>query len=65
MVNGADKTIDILDVSDPTNPNFIRANRDIDEFGDGINSIANRGRYRCCCDIEGEAADDLGTIVFF
>jgi len=63
VVNGADKTIDILDVSDPTNPNFIRAIA-IDEFGDGINSIAIEDGIVAAA-IEGEAADDLGTIVFF
>ena len=63
VINGANKTIDILDVSDPTNPIFTSA-ISIENLGDGINSIAiNNGIVAAA--IEGESAQDLGTIVFF
>ncbi|MEM8831530.1 MAG: choice-of-anchor I family protein [Cyanobacteria bacterium P01_G01_bin.19] len=63
VINGANETIDILDISDPTNPNFTTA-IEIAEFGDGINSIAIQDGVIAAA-FEGEAADDLGTIVFF
>ena len=63
VINGAEKTIDILDVSDPSSPNFTRAIA-IEEFGDGINSIAIKDGIVAAA-IEGESAQDLGSIVFF
>lgn len=63
VINGATSTIDILDLSDPTDPTFVRA-IDISELGDGINSIAIKDGIIAAA-IEGEAADDLGSIVFF
>ena len=63
VINGADSTIDILDLSDPTNPTFTQA-IDITDLGDGINSIAIKDGIVTAA-IEGEAADDLGSIVFF
>ena len=63
VINGATKTIDILDVSDPTQPNFTQAIA-IDEFGDGINSIAISNGIVAAA-IEGESAQDLGSVVFF
>ena len=63
VINGAEKTIDVLDVSDPTNPNFTKAIA-IEEFGDGINSIAIKDSIVAAA-IEGESAQDLGNIVFF
>lgn len=63
VINGANNTIDILDVDDPTNPTFTSA-INIDELGDGINSIAIKDGIVAAA-MEGEAADDLGTIVFF
>ena len=63
VINGATSTIDILDLSDPTNPTFVSA-INISELGDGINSIAIKDGIVAAA-IEGEAADDLGTIVFF
>jgi len=63
VTNDATNTIDILDLSDPTNPTFTDA-IDISDLGAGINSIAiNDGVVAAA--IEGEAADDLGTIFFF
>ena len=63
VINGATQTIDILDVSDPTNPNFSRAIA-IEEFGGGINSIAIKNGIVAAA-IEGESAQDLGSVVFF
>ncbi|MCC0177099.1 choice-of-anchor I family protein [Waterburya agarophytonicola K14] len=63
VINGATSTIDILDLSDPTNPTFVNA-IDISELGDGINSIAIKDGIVAAA-IEGEAAEDLGSIVFF
>jgi len=63
VINGANDTIDILDVSDPTNPTFTFA-INIEEFGAGINSIAIEDGVVAAA-IEGEAIDDLGSIVFF
>ena len=63
VINAANDTIDILDLNDPTNPTFVDA-IDISELGDGINSIAIKDGIVAAA-IEGEAADDLGNIVFF
>ena len=63
VINGADKTIDILDLSDPTDPTFIDS-IEIEEFGDGINSIAIQDGVVAAA-IEPEVAQDPGTIVFF
>ncbi|WP_319421580.1 choice-of-anchor I family protein [Pleurocapsa sp. FMAR1] len=63
VINGANSTIDILDVSDPTNPTFTKAIA-IEEFGGGINSIAIKDGTVAAA-IEGESAQDLGSIVFF
>ena len=63
VINGATSTIDILDISDPTNPNFTRAIA-IEEFGGGINSIAISSGIVAAA-IEGESAQDLGSVVFF
>ena len=63
VINGANETIDILDVSDPTNPTFKQA-ISVEDFGDGINSIAIQDGIVAAA-IAGETADDLGNIVFF
>ena len=63
VINGANNTIDTLDVSDPTNPTFTSA-INIEELGDGINSIAIKDGIVAAA-IEEEAAGDLGSIVFF
>ena len=63
VINGANSTIDILNLSDPTNPTFDLA-IDIEEFGGGINSIAIQDGVVAAA-IEAESAQDLGTIVFF
>ncbi len=63
VINGANSTIDVLDLSDPTNPTFDFAIA-IEEFGDGINSIAIANGVVAAA-IEPESAQDPGTIVFF
>ena len=63
VINGATKTIDLLDLSDPSDPTFI-SSIEIAEFGDGINSIAIQNGIVAAA-IEPESAQDLGTIVFF
>ena len=62
VINGADSTIDVLDLSDPTNPTFDFAIA-IEEFGDGINSIAIEDGVVAAA-IEPESAQNPGTIVF-
>ena len=63
VINGANSTIDILDVSDPANPIFTSA-IDIEDLGGGINSIAIKDGTIAAA-IEGELAQDEGSIVFF
>ena len=62
VINGANSTIDVLDLSDPTNPTFDFAIA-IEEFGDGINSIAIQDGVVAAA-FEAESAQDPGTIVF-
>ncbi|MEM7757707.1 MAG: choice-of-anchor I family protein [Cyanobacteria bacterium P01_A01_bin.40] len=63
VINAANDTIDILDVKDPTNPTFTDA-IGIDDLGGGINSIAIKNGIVAAA-IEGESAQDLGSVVFF
>ena len=63
VINGANSTIDVLDLSDPTNPTFDFA-IDIKEIGGGINSIAIKNGVVAAA-IEAESGQDPGTIVFF
>ena len=63
VINGATSTIDILDISDPTDPTFTSA-IDIADFGGGITSIAIKDGVIAAA-IEGESVTDPGTVVFF
>ena len=63
VINGANSTIDILALRDPTQPTFTSA-ISIEEFGGGINSIAIKNGIVAAA-IEGESAQDPGSIVFF
>jgi 2',3'-cyclic-nucleotide 2'-phosphodiesterase (5'-nucleotidase family) len=63
VINGANSTIDILDLSDPTNPTFTSA-ISIEDLGGGINSIAIKDGLVTAA-IEGESAQDPGSIAFF
>ncbi|MEM6612893.1 MAG: hypothetical protein AAF652_11700, partial [Cyanobacteria bacterium P01_C01_bin.72] len=63
VINSSTGTIDILDISDPTNPIFTGA-IDIKTLGGGINSIAiNDGIIAAA--IEADSAQDLGIVAFF
>ena len=63
VINGANSTIDVLDLSDPTNPTFDFA-IDIEEFGGGINSVAIENGVVAAA-FEAGSAQDAGTVVFF
>ncbi|MEO0836121.1 MAG: choice-of-anchor I family protein [Cyanobacteria bacterium J06642_3] len=63
VINAANNTIDILDISEPTNPTFTNA-IEIENLGGGINSIAIKNGLIAAA-FEGESAQDLGSVVFF
>ena len=63
VTNSANSTIDVLDLSDPSNPSLAFA-IDIEPFGDGVNSVAvNNGIVAAA--IESDPATEPGTVVFF
>ncbi|MEO1340580.1 MAG: choice-of-anchor I family protein, partial [Cyanobacteria bacterium J06635_13] len=63
VTNGANDTIDVLDLIDPSNPTLAFA-IDIAPFGGGINSVAvNDGILAAA--IESDPATDSGSVVFF
>ena len=63
VTNGANSTIDALDLSDPTNPTLAFA-IDITPFGDGVNSVAVSNGIVAAA-IESDPATDPGSVVFF
>ncbi|MEM8720384.1 MAG: choice-of-anchor I family protein [Cyanobacteria bacterium P01_G01_bin.39] len=63
VTNGANDTIDVLDLSDPSNPTLAFA-IDITPFGDGINSVAASNGIIAAA-IESDPATDPGSVVFF
>ncbi|MEO0834419.1 MAG: choice-of-anchor I family protein [Cyanobacteria bacterium J06642_3] len=63
VTNGANDTIDVLDLSDPSNPTLANA-IDITPFGDGINSVAVSNGIIAAA-IESDPATDPGSVVFF
>ncbi|MEL7076462.1 MAG: choice-of-anchor I family protein [Cyanobacteria bacterium J06582_2] len=63
VTNGANGTIDVLNLIDPSNPTLAFA-IDIEPFGGGINSVAvNDGILAAA--IESDPATDSGSVVFF
>jgi hypothetical protein len=62
-VNGAEAKIDILDISDPTNPTFIEA-IDVTPYGAQANSVAVK-RGIVAAAVEADIPQDPGTVVFF
>ncbi|MEL6438540.1 MAG: choice-of-anchor I family protein [Cyanobacteria bacterium J06621_8] len=63
VTNGANDTIDVLDLSDPSNPT-LAFTIDITAFGDGINSVAaNNGIIAAA--VESDPATEPGSVVFF
>ncbi|GAB4541134.1 MAG: hypothetical protein Tsb0014_32820 [Pleurocapsa sp.] len=63
VVNGANKTIDVLDLSDPNNPTFKFA-ISIEDFGDGVNSVAVKNGIVAAA-VESDPSQDPGQVVFF
>lgn len=63
VTNGANSTIDALDLSDPSNPT-LAFTIDTTEFGDGVNSVAVSNGILAAA-IESDPATDPGTVVFF
>ncbi|MDX2140326.1 MAG: choice-of-anchor I family protein [Chloroflexota bacterium] len=62
VVNGADNTIDILDISDPTAPMMV-TQVELSEYGDGVNNVAIQGGLIAAA-VEAEAQDGAGAVVF-
>ncbi len=62
-VNGDNKSIEVLDISDPSNPVFINT-IDVSAFGDGANSVAVRDGIVAAA-VEADPSTDPGLIVFF
>lgn len=63
VTNGANDTIDVLDLSDPSNPT-LAFEIDITTFGDGVNSVAVSNGILAAA-IESDPATDPGSVVFF
>ena len=63
VVNGNDATVDVLDLSDPSNPTFIKA-LDITPYGDTPNSVAVKDGIVAVA-IAAETAQDPGKVAFF
>lgn len=63
VINSAHKTIDIVDISDPTSPTFTSA-LEVQDLGGKLNSIALKDGLIAAA-IEGKVDQDLGSIVFF
>jgi hypothetical protein len=62
-VNSDAKTIDILDISDPTNP-FLIGQIAVTPYGDKANSVAVK-RGIVAAAVEADSAQDPGSVVFF
>jgi 2',3'-cyclic-nucleotide 2'-phosphodiesterase/3'-nucleotidase/5'-nucleotidase len=62
VVNGADVTVDILDLSDPTTPTLVDS-IDITTWGAGANSVAIHDGLVAVA-IEADPKQDPGTVVF-
>lgn len=63
MVNAADKTIDVLDISQPWAPVKVGA-IDVTPFGDGANSVDLRDGVLAAA-IEADPSQDPGVVAFF
>jgi DNA-binding beta-propeller fold protein YncE len=63
FVNSADKTVDVLDLSDPHNPVKLPS-LDISAHGDGVNSVAVMNGLVVCA-VEADPSTDNGKIVSF
>ncbi|NER04803.1 MAG: calcium-binding protein, partial [Okeania sp. SIO3C4] len=65
VVNGNEATIDVLDISDPTNPNLINQIDVSPAFGAGANSVAVNDDGIVAVAVEANNTQDPGTVVFF
>lgn len=63
VVNGYAAAIDILDISDPTNPALL-AQIDVTPYGDNVNSVAVRDGVVAAA-VEADPVQDPGKVVFF
>lgn len=63
VTNGADFTIDVIDVSNPNNPTKVNAIA-LNAFGGGVNSVAVKNGIVAVA-VEAEVKQDPGTVVFF
>ncbi|OZH54455.1 calcium-binding protein [Hydrocoleum sp. CS-953] len=64
VVNANSATIDVLDISDPTNPTRINQ-INISPFGAGANSVAVNDNGLVAVAVEAEVKQDPGSVVFF
>jgi len=64
VVNANSANIDVLDISDPTNPNLIDS-IDVSPFGAGANSVAVNNNGIVAVAVEANVTQDPGTVVFF
>ena len=64
VVNANSATIDVLDISDPTNPNLINQ-IDVSPFGAVANSVAVNENGIVAVAVEPDNQQDPGTVVFF
>ncbi|MCU0497569.1 MAG: choice-of-anchor I family protein [Anaerolineae bacterium] len=63
VVNGADKTIDLINISDPAAPT-LTTQIDLSEYGDAANSVAVYGDLVAVA-VQSDPPQDLGSAVFF
>ena len=63
VINGVTQAIDVLELSDPTNPTFL-FNIETADFGGGINSVAVQNGILATA-IENDNAQEPGQVVFF
>ena len=63
FTNSDQGTIDVLDISDPSNPILVNQ-IDISAYGDGVNSVAT-GQGLIAAAIENEVSTEAGSIVVF
>ncbi|MDY7004672.1 MAG: choice-of-anchor I family protein [Cyanobacteriota bacterium] len=64
VVNANNATIDVLDISDPSNPDRINQ-IDVSPFGAGANSVAVNDNGIVAVAVEAEVAQNPGTVAFF
>ncbi|MBC8098202.1 MAG: choice-of-anchor I family protein, partial [Armatimonadetes bacterium] len=63
VVNGASKTIDLIDITDPTAP-ALKSQIDVTAYGDGSNSVAVYGDLVAVA-IQADPSQEPGVVAFF